>query len=204
MLKFEVIKRKKRLMNDFNNYKEKKNSFKVEEEIKIFFDMIRNDSVSLIEKNQELIYKNLIITLFEYDIENIPCFTKIKKEKVMGMDEEQLRKFHQYKFNKLYKVFRETFLREGEEELDKERLNLMMYNHSTKVKKILKSLAEFSEEFNLKEFVEFHRSIIDSIIIGYLNDLEITNEEKIKIKIRNSFIKIFGKHYGMLECYKII
>lgn len=191
-------------MNDFNNYKEKKNSFKVEEEIKIFFDMIRNDSVSLIEKNQELIYKNLIITLFEYDIENIPCFTKIKKEKVMGMDEEQLRKFHQYKFNKLYKVFRETFLREGEEELDKERLNLMMYNHSTKVKKILKSLAEFSEEFNLKEFVEFHRSIIDSIIIGYLNDLEITNEEKIKIKIRNSFIKIFGKHYGMLECYKII
>ena len=177
--------------------------------IKGYFINVISTSKELNDNDIETLYKNIFMTIFTYDINNVPCFSIIKEKKIKGLDEDGAKKLHDLKFKKIYKKYSKFIIPAGSEFRnfkDKETLNIILGKISYDLNEVLKELSKLTTGFKLREFVQFHKVIIRAIVIPYLEDkdFELINEDSIEMlnNIENYFIKLFGKHYGFLECGK--
>lgn len=182
---------------------------KIEDVLKSYFTNVISTSKELNDKDIETLYKNIFMTIFTYDINNVPCFSIIKEKKVNGLDEDGAKKFHDLKFKKIYEKSRKFIIPVGSELRtfkDEETLNIILGKMSSDLNEILKEFSKLAKGFKLREFVQFHKIIIQAIMTPYLEDkdFKLINEDSIDMlsNIENYFIKLFGKHYGFLECGK--
>lgn len=183
---------------------------KIEDVLKAYFRNVISTSKELNDKDIETLYKNIFMTIFTYDINNVPCFSIIKEKKVKGLDEDGAKKLHDLKFKKIYEKYRKFIIPVSSELRtfkDEETLNIILGKVSSDLNEILKELSKLAKGFKLREFVQFHKIIIQAIMTPYLEDkdFELINEDSIEMlnNIENYFIKLFGKHYGFLECGKV-
>ena len=182
---------------------------KIMDVIKAYFTNVISTSKELNDKEIEILYKNIFMTIFTYDINNSPSFSIIKEKKVQGLDEDGAKKFHDFKFKKIYEKYGKFVTPVGSELRtfkDEETLNIILGKISSDLNEILKGLSTLVRGFKLREFVQFHKIIIQAIMTPYLEDkdFELINKDNIDMlnNIENYFIKLFGKHYGFLECAK--
>lgn len=182
---------------------------KVEDELKGYFINVISISKELNDKDIETLYRNIFMTIFTYDIHYVPCFSRIKDEKIKSLDEDGTKKLHDFKFKKIYEKYSNFIIPVGSELKDfkdEETLNIILGKTNSDLNEILKEFTKLARDFKLREFVQLHKIIIQAIVTPYLEDkdFKLINNDNIGMldNIENYFIKLFGKHYGFLECAK--
>lgn len=163
--------------------------------VKYFYN-VRLITVELSNKEIKEIYYDLFFTLFNHDIDTIHCFNKIKEKKILGMDIVAVMKFHKFRIRNLINKYEDVLC---SKDIKSDNIEIIIKNKediNNIFIKTLEEIAVYTKEMNLKELVYIHRIIIRSI----LKPFNVDNESVEKVEER--FLKLFGKHFGMLDCKK--
>lgn len=176
-------------------------------DIENFIERIKNLSLSLEEKHIEKLYLKLFMTIYMEDINNIPCFSAIKDRKIEGMDFEMALRLHKAKFKRLYGKI-EKYVKNDEnkrlESLEEKIAEEKIDSHCRELINLLESLTSKTIYFQLKETVELHKVIINTIVTSYIKELNLSHikQQEILAQSEEYFIKLMGRHYGKLQCGK--
>lgn len=176
-----------------------------EKKLKEYFSKVIDITKDLNSEDVKGIYESILMSIFIYDTNHVPCFSRIHKEKVAGMNFEQSKKLHTIKFKRIFEEWERLNILPGKKDgklLKSEDLEKIKSELLEEFGVIQREFSSLARGFDLKEFVEYHKIIIMAIMEVHLNSFEGINKEELLLKGRDRFVKIFGKHYGMLECSK--
>lgn len=156
-----------------------------------------------IDSSKELL-NYLIMEVFLYDTTHTKCFMRIMSEKIKGMDFESSKKVHAVKFTKVIDKISKVLFSNSKVKTDKRDLEEGKVILGNELREILNTMAKGTKDFSLKDFVELHRVIIRALAEPQFEGSNIPRfVVNMHMKVAEErFIKVFGKHYGMLECSK--